>query len=179
MSPRRKGQIFLRENGDVVLVSPAEFQAPSIRDTALALRAMGRKGTPLHPDTDLLKEREAGTVEAVLADHALLALNLLEAIHRGDTAPLRAVADAMKKTAKNLEPDLLTRAYCSAVRKLGGIPDDETIQAELVALKRAEQNGTGPKTGACEKLDTLHGMLTFRSLEFTKSPRRAGRPPVP
>jgi hypothetical protein len=171
--PENKAQIHLRENGDVVLVSPMKWTAPTIRDTALALRAQGKKGIPLHEDHEALEGRHTDAVDAVLADHALLALELLEAIHRGDPAPLRAIADAMK--AKPETRRWLTRAYCSAVRKAGGIPDDETIQAELVALGRADPNGT-PNPGACGKLDTLHRMLEGKGLEFTKAPRRVGRP---
>ena len=176
-----KKQVRVYENGDVFIVTPPEFRAPTIRDTALALLAMGKKGIPLHDDDEALEARHTGAVDAVLADNALLALALLEAIHAGDPAPLRAIADAMKDgkpAAQDLHllNDSLTRAYCSAVRKAGGIPDDETIQAELVALKREEKYGTGPRAGACVKLDTLHGMLEFRRLEFTKAPRRVGRP---
>jgi hypothetical protein len=176
-----KKKVELLENGDVVISTPPEFRAPTIRDTALALRAMGKKGIPLHEDHEALEGRHTDAVDAVLADHALLALELLEAIHRGDTAPLRAIADAMKDgkpTARDfhLLNDSLTRAYCRAVRKAGGTPDDETIQAELVALLRAERGGATPRDGACTKLDTLHGMLEFRRFEFTKAPRRVGRP---
>lgn len=168
-----KKKVDLQENGDVILVTPPEFRAAAILDTAKALRAMGKKGIPLHDDHEALEGRDADVVDEVLNDNALLALALLEAIHAGDTAPLRAIADAMKAKPKNRH--WLTRAYCSAVRKAGGIPDDETIQAELVALGRAERNGA-PNPGACGKLDTLHRMLEFRRLEFTKAPRRVGRP---
>lgn len=168
-----KKKVDLLENGDVVISTPPEFREAAIRDTALALRAMGEKGIPLHDDHEALEGRHTDAVDAVLADNALLALALLEAIHAGDPAPLRAIADAMKAKPKNRH--WLTRAYCSAVRKAGGIPDDETIQAELVALGRAERNGA-PNPGACGKLDTLHRMLEGRGLEFTKAPRRIGRP---
>jgi hypothetical protein len=176
-----KKKVDLLENGDVVISTPPEFREAAIRDTALALRAMGEKGIPLHEDREALEGRDTDVVGEVLNDNALLALALLEAIHAGDPAPLRAIADAMKDgkpTARDfhLLNDSLTRAYCQAVRKAGGTPDDESIQAELVVLLRAEQGGTTPRNGACTKLDTLHGMLEFRRLEFTKAPRRAGRP---
>ena len=170
-----KKQVHLLENGDVVISTPPEFREAAILDTAKALRAMGKKGISLHDDHEALEGRHTDAVDAVLADNALLALALLEAIHAGDTAPLRAIADAMKD-AKPVTRDLLTRAYCAAVRKAGGIPDDETIQAEFVALGRAEKDGKTPSNGAFSKLDTLHRSLEHRSLEFTKAPRRVGRP---
>jgi hypothetical protein len=169
---KNKAQIHLRENGDVVLVTPVEFTAPSIRDTALALRSMGKKGIPIHEDHEALEGRDAGAVDAVLADHALLALELLEAIHRGDPAPLRAIADAMKKADKaEGEPvvrDPIHKAVTLAARKAGRVPTEEQAQEAHVAIEREAQGGATPKGGAFDRSDKFHEKLEVRGIDLEK-----------
>lgn len=171
-----KAQIHLRENGDVVLVTPVEFTSPSIRDTALALRAQGKKGIPLHEDHEALEGRDAAAVEAVLTDHALLALALLEAIHRGDPAPLRAIADAMKKAdkaeGKPVERDPIHKAVARAARKAGRVPTEEQAKDAYVEIGREKQGGATPRGGAFDRSDKFHEMLEVRGIELEKENRR-------
>jgi hypothetical protein len=171
---KTKAQIHLRENGDVVLVTPVEFTAPSIRDTALALRSMGKKGIPLHEDHEALEGRDAGAVDAVLADHALLALKLLEAIHRGDPAPLRAIADAMKKAdAEEASPPPWKRhrinaAVALAARKAKGEPKEEAVTAALVEIERQRSGVDSPSGGALDRSDKTHEMLERAGFDLEK-----------
>ena len=169
---KTKAQIHLRENGDVVLVSPMKWTAPTIRDTALALRSMGKKGIPIHEDHEALEGRDAGAVDAVLADHALLALELLEAIHRGDPAPLRAIADAMKKADKaEGEPvvrDPIHKAVTLAARRAGRVPTEEKAQDAHVAIEREAQGGATPNGGAFDRSDKFHEKLEVRGIDLEK-----------
>lgn len=169
---KTKAQIHLRENGDVVLVTPVEFTAPSIRDTALALRAQGKKGIPLHDDHEALEGRDADAVDAVLADHALLALEVLEAIHRGDPSPLRAIADAMKAAekaeGKPVERDPIHKAVARAARKAGRVPTEEQAKDAYVEIGREKQGGATPRGGAFDRSDKFHDMLEGRGIELEK-----------
>jgi hypothetical protein len=167
-----KVRITVQENGDVSMVFPATLKAPSIRDTALALRAQGKKGIPLHDDGEALEGRHTDAVDAVLADHALLALELLEAIHRGDPAPLRAIADAMKKADKaEVEPvvrDPIHKAVTLAARKAGRVPTEEQAQEAHVAIEREAQGGATPKGGAFDRSDKFHEKLEVRGIDLEK-----------
>lgn len=121
-----KAQIHMRENGDVVVVNPPEFKAPSINDHAVALRDQGRKGTPLHDSADRLAARDPEIVLQVLEDHALLALEILEAIHSNDHKLLRNLADALKKESKP-KIDRINQAVARAARKAGREPTVEEV----------------------------------------------------
>lgn len=171
-----KKQVLVQENGDVILVTPPEFRAATIRDTALALRAMGKKGIPLHEDHEALEGRDAAAVEAVLTDNALLALELLEAIHRGDPAPLRAIADAMKKAdkaeGKPVERDPIHKAVARAARKAGRVPTEEQAKDAYVEIGREKQGGATPRGGAFDRSDKFHEMLEVRGIELEKENRR-------
>ena len=172
----KKNQIHLRENGDIVFILPPEFKPTSISNTALALRAQGRKGIPLHPNRKLLKEREASTVEAVLADHALLALSLLEAIHSDKPAVLRKIVDAFKKTDREadeaIKRDPINKAVARAARKAKGEPTEEQVQVALVEIGREGQGGTTPTGGAFDRSDKLHEKLVKRGFHLKKELKR-------
>ena len=171
-----KKQVLVQENGDVVIVTPPEFRAATIRDTALALLAMGKKGIPLHDDDEALEARHTGAVDAVLADNALLALALLEAIHRGDPAPLRAIADAMKAAekaeGKPVERDPIHKAVARAARKAGRVPTEEQARDAYVEIGREKQGGVTPRGGAFDRSDKFHEMLEGRGIDLEKEIRR-------
>lgn len=173
MKKKDKVRITVQENGDVSMVFPATLKAPSITDSALALRAMGKKGIPLHEDHEALEGRHTDVVDEVLNDNALLALKLLEAIHRGDPAPLRAIADAMKKAdAEEASPSPWKRhrinaAVARAARKAGKVPTQEQVGDALVEIGR-EEHGGAADGGAFDRSDKLREMLERQGFDLEK-----------
>lgn len=178
MKKKDKVRITVQENGDVSMVFPATLKAPSITDSALALRAMGKKGISLHDDHEALEARHTDAVDAVLADYGLLALKLLEAIHRGDPAPLRAIADAMKKAdAEEASPSPWKRhrinaAVARAARKAKGEPTEEEVKDALVEIARQTSGADSPSGGALDRSDKLHEQLERQGFDLRKENRR-------
>lgn len=170
---KNKKQIHVLENGDVLIVTPPEFRASSLTERALLLRGMGKKGIPLHENAPLLEEREVGAVNAVLEEFALLALEMLEAIHRGDPAPLRAIADAMKKAdAEEANPTPWKRhrinaAVARAARKAGRVPTQEQVGDALVEIGR-EEHGGAADGGAFDRSDKRREMLERQGFDLEK-----------
>lgn len=170
-------EIIVKENGDVMIITPAEFRAPTIRDNALALRSLGKRGIPLHDAADLLEMRDAATVNSVVLDHATLALDLLEAIHRGDAAPLRAIADAMKAadkekaTTTHHKRDPITNAVIMAARKANGIPTEEQFGDALLEITETG-SGFAPKGGIYCRSDKRHDALNTHGFQLEKKIKR-------
>lgn len=164
----------MRPNGDVVLVSPPEFFTPELRDSVLAVRSLGRRGIPLHDDQQALHDRDAEAVEQVLADHALLAVVLLEAIHAGDHGTLRAVADALVQDAKPrcLERTALTAAVIRAARRAGREPTEEEVAVALVEIERERTGTQSPGGGMLDRSDKLHNALTRAGFILRKEGKR-------
>lgn len=128
-----------------VIVRSRGWKKSQITDVAEAIHSLKQRGIPLSDNPEALAERHCDAVEAVLQDHALFALALIEACYNGDQKVFNALyrqfdpkkrKERMLKNAKIKYPDSALAAITTA-RAMGKTPTAQEVADHMKAKKQA------------------------------------------